>query len=231
MAKGSNLLLDNMRGSIGKFTVVQAADGDSIIKEKISVMYNPRTPAQIVQRQKMSESTEMLKRNLADINSLGIAKDGMKSAYNQLTSHLLRDVLLEVGGEIEWSPKKFQPGLGSEVGPYGLTWSLGNYDAATGEFDVTVARSYDAANPNHEPTDRLILVLTDSGNKDIEVLDLGEMGTDENLVLRGRPKKVTSGSDVDLVESRPKKRSNFRATKYYSHDGAGVFTENPKAAV
>lgn len=227
MAKGGNLLVDGFNGSIGGFTLVQAADGETIIKEKIRHMTNPRTPAQMAQRGKMGSVVELLSKNIGAVNQIGIAKVGMRSAYNRLTSHLLNDVLDNSSGENEYDDSKLQFGITGQADPYNLTWVIDSVDLVAGTMDVTVTRDYDASNPLHDPTDTFVMVHYDLATGLLVTDNTGAMGIQTSWTMtRGRPAKP-SGTDGQVA--RPKKRIVCAATKTAYVDAAGVITYFPKA--
>lgn len=85
--KGKNQLLVGMAGSFENLTVVQAKDGDAIVKGKIVQMTNPNTEGQQDQRSRFNIARSAASALLAFLNLFFKPSSVMRSSYNEFIAH------------------------------------------------------------------------------------------------------------------------------------------------
>lgn len=226
MAIGKNLLLKGMSGSLGNFTVVPLADGHVILKEKISSMTNPRTLKQMVQRFKMKNAVSVIRYNIDMIRKMSIKREGRKSAVNQMTSHLLKNVVSIQNGNAVWDYKKFCPSLAVTPSSYKLVVSNAATDAATKEHSLNVAVTIPPGATGISANDQMFVVFLFKKDKKMVVSRLGAIGSSLSAAVKCLPgRKDDARAYFHTYNPVTKERRGFSAGVEFKSTGTHVIDE------
>lgn len=162
MAKGSNLILQGLKGKIGGIVVSRYADGESVIRSRPSSVRQPNTDPQKLQKGKFSKIVEIARLNKNIIRAYTKPKGAGVSAYSTFVG---RNVKGATGGSasspvVVYEQIRTVTGGGADV--YGIDVTAQNNVTNNTVDDITLTWTYDPNNPTQNLSDNVGIVIIDT---------------------------------------------------------------------
>lgn len=171
--KGRNQLLMGFTGSLENVTAIKAADGDTILKGKITDMTNPNSEGQKTQRTRFNLGVIWAKELLNFRNAYYARKNPMRSPYNDFVGDIAAlQEMLQTDPRSE--EKEFIVGIDATNGPIyqpNTTIDINTQDGTDQNVHITWANQGGIA--GGDQTDEAWIVAWMPGYGDVQVRNTG----------------------------------------------------------
>lgn len=162
MAKGSNLILQNMTGRIAGIVVTKAGDGDSVIRSKPTVVRQPNTDGQQQQKSKFAVTVKIAAINKVLLRNYTKPKNSNTSPYSTFVGRNVRDATTLIGNVASLDYKKIVTVTGGGADPYQIGLAVSTPGGGPNTDEIALSWNYDANNPTHNVNDKVgIIVISD----------------------------------------------------------------------
>lgn len=180
--KGINQFVTGFTGSIENMTLVQAKDGKTIVKGKITQMTNPNSEGQQFTRNRFTQVREVAALLAKYAPDTFEVYKVMQSEYNARTSHgMIESKLMDpfaLADLLEaWN---FTRGDAYPIDP---TLQVGSSsDNEDGTWEVHVSWPWDSGNPAQTATDKTLVLVFNPDTSYVAIIDTGSERQDEATV-------------------------------------------------
>lgn len=169
MAKGSNLVLQGITGSLAGIILTKAADGETVIRSKPGKVRQPDTDAQLTQRGKFGVITKIAAKNKLVIRNYTKKHKPTASAYNAFVRNNSDKVANPSPNTYVTDYKGLQTVTGGGAEPYNITPAFTAATAPQTGFNITATWTYDRNNPTHNLNDQIGFVIIETSKDLIRV--------------------------------------------------------------